>query len=131
ASFGFTGTVSGSGIDHFECDLDGGGFPACASIVTYTVPTVRSRTLQVRAVDKAGNTDPSPASFSWLVDTTPPGTSITSHPSDPKIGSASCRDIACTAAGAGIDHYEYEQDGGGVSTVASGATYTDLTGESH
>src|SRR5207249_9640427 len=63
-------------------------FPTRRSSDLYSGLTDGQHTFQVRAVDKAGNTDLSPASFSWLVDTTPPETSITSHPTDPS-GSSS------------------------------------------
>ena len=67
----------------FECSIDGGPFAACAS--TYATPALGDgpHTLEVRAVDAAGDRDPSPASYAWTVDTTPPDTIITSGPSDP------------------------------------------------
>jgi hypothetical protein len=38
-------------------------------------------TFQAQATDAAGNTDPTPASYSWTIDLTPPDTTITSGPS--------------------------------------------------
>jgi hypothetical protein len=74
ASFDFTGSdeVGGSGVAAFECDLDGGGFSACTSPKSYTSLSNGSHTFQVRAKDTAGNTDATPASFTWVVDTTAP-----------------------------------------------------------
>ncbi|MDP6958142.1 MAG: Ig-like domain-containing protein, partial [Planctomycetota bacterium] len=40
-----------------------------------------SITFQVRAIDSAGNVDPTPASVTWTVDTVAPNTTITSAPS--------------------------------------------------
>ena len=42
-----------------------------------------SHTFQVNAIDPAGNTDPTPASYNWTIatDNTPPDTAITSNPS--------------------------------------------------
>ncbi|WNG51453.1 DUF4215 domain-containing protein [Archangium minus] len=48
----------------YECELDGQGWAPCAS--TYTV-TPGQHTLRVRATDKAGNVDPSPAEYTWTV----------------------------------------------------------------
>jgi hypothetical protein len=52
----------------FECNLDGTGFVPCAP--SYTTPPLANgeHTLVVRAIDTAGNHDPSPASQTWLVD---------------------------------------------------------------
>ncbi len=87
ATFAFTGTdnlTPPAGLS-FECSLDGGPFAACTSPHTYSGLTNGSHTFEVRARDAAGNLDPTPASFTWTIDTdlpdtTPPDTTITLHP---------------------------------------------------
>ena len=76
ATFTFSGTDSGSGVAAFECSLDGAAFAACTSPQSYSSLAGGSHTFQVRAVDAAGNVDPTPASFTWTVDTTPPSVTI-------------------------------------------------------
>jgi uncharacterized repeat protein (TIGR01451 family) len=71
ASFAVSGTDSGSGVAGFECSLDGSAFTPCPmtnGVVTYANVPDGSHTLLVRAVDNAGNKDPSPASYTWTVD---------------------------------------------------------------
>jgi len=77
-TFGFSGTDADSGVASFECDLDGGGFTACSSTKTLAALGDGSHTFQVRAIDNAGNTDPTPASYTWVTDATPPDTTIDS-----------------------------------------------------
>lgn len=72
ASFSFTGSDSGSGLASFQVQLDGAGFASSSSPANYTALANGSHTFQVRAVDAAGNMDPTPASYAWIVDTTPP-----------------------------------------------------------
>ncbi len=74
ASFSFSSTESGSS---FECKLDSGSYGACTSPRSYSGLSVTAHTFTVRATDKAGNVDPSPATRSWTVEsepTTPPPT---------------------------------------------------------
>lgn len=67
ASFSFSGSDSGSGVTGFECNLDDGGFTACTSPQSYLGLAVENHTFQVRAVDGAGNVDPTPAFFAWTI----------------------------------------------------------------
>jgi PKD repeat protein len=56
----------------FSCRLDGGGWRACTSPVGYQKLGDGFHLLEVRARDRAGNTDPTPAMRSWTVDTRRP-----------------------------------------------------------
>lgn len=52
----------------FECQLDGGGFSACTSPVDYVGLSNDTHTFDVRAVEGYGTPDPTPASYTWMVD---------------------------------------------------------------
>jgi hypothetical protein len=74
AVFGFTGTddPGGSGVGRFECKMDDGDFGDCPEHNTYENLAPGVHTFQVRAVDRVGNIDPSPASYTWTIDPTGP-----------------------------------------------------------
>jgi Tol biopolymer transport system component len=67
-TFAFSSSEAGS---TFYCRVDGAPFTACASPFTTSPLTGGGHTFQVRAVDAAGATDPSPASRSFSVDSPP------------------------------------------------------------
>ena len=79
ARFEFT-----SGEDHssFECRLDESKYEPCATPKSYSGLDDGEHRFRVRAVDGAGNPDPSPASRKWTVDTLPPETTIDDGPTD-------------------------------------------------
>lgn len=62
----------------FQCSLDAAGFSTCTSPQNYSGLSSTSHTFAVRATDAAGNTDPTPAQFTWTVDATPPIVTLTS-----------------------------------------------------
>jgi hypothetical protein len=73
-TFAFSSSEPGSS---FECRLDAAGFAPCSSPYTSTPLGDAAHTFEVRAKDGAGNTDPSPASRSFAVDTTVPVSAAT------------------------------------------------------
>lgn len=64
----------------FECKLDTAEFNACPNPKDYSGLSEGAHTFQVRAIDSASNPDPTPAAFTWTVDTTPPDTLLNEHP---------------------------------------------------
>ncbi len=51
----------------FECSLDGAPWSSCTSPATYSGLATGQHTFQVRATDRAGNVDPSPAARTWTI----------------------------------------------------------------
>lgn len=63
AAFAFTSTESRS---RFQCKLDKGRWTKCRSPKRYAGIKRGRHTFQVRAIDRAGNEDPTPAKRKWL-----------------------------------------------------------------
>ena len=79
-SFGFSADEPGSS---FECRLDSASaadWAACSTPKAYTNLADGNHTFEVRATDPAGNTDPTPASRSFTIDSGAPDTQIDSGP---------------------------------------------------
>jgi uncharacterized repeat protein (TIGR01451 family) len=133
ASFTFSGSdTGGSGVASFECKLDAGSFAACTSPQTYNNLSDGSHIFEVRAIDNAGNTDASPASYTWVVDTTAPDTTIAANPTNPSsTSSASFSFTGNDGTGTGVSSFECQLDGGGFSTCTSPQSYNSLTDGSH
>jgi hypothetical protein len=89
-SFGFTASddLTPELLLTYQCRLDSTNpldWTACISPANFADLSVGAHTFEVRAVDEAGNADPTPASYTWSVisaDTTPPETTIDSGPAD-------------------------------------------------
>lgn len=67
----------------FECSLDSGPFVACPASQVLTGLADGPHTFAARAIDAAGNVDPTPATATFSVETTPPDTVIDSGPAGP------------------------------------------------
>ena len=91
AFFGFSGADdhSAPGSLTFECQLDTGGFSACTSPHNLAGLSLGVHTFQVRAIDEANNTDPTPASYTW---------EVIEGPVSSLIGAA-CTDTSLQASG--------------------------------
>ena len=64
----------------FECRSTPAPFAACTSPLHHAALADGAHTFSVRAIDAAGNADPTPATRSFTVDTTAPDTTITGGP---------------------------------------------------
>ena len=124
-TFSFTSTEGGS---TFACRVDGGTFTACTSGLTLSALTDGAHTFEVRAIDALGNVDPSPASRSFTVDTTPPDTSITDGPSGATADSTPSFSFSSTESGS---TFECSVDGGAFASCTSGITLGTLSDGPH
>ena len=135
ATFTFIGTDGNtpSSAITFECRLDAGAWAACASPKTYTGVSDGNHAFEVRSVDNGGNTDPSPASFTWTVDTVAPETVITSGPVS--VTNAMTATFVFTGSDAltpvGDLTYECRLDGGAWSACSSPKLLTALADGTH
>src|SRR5213078_2507938 len=125
ASFSFTATEAGSS---FACQLDASAFAPCVSPRSYSGLANGSHTFQVRATDPAGNTDPTPASYTWTVDTTPPDTTITAAP--PARSTSSSASFSFTATEAGST-FACQLDASAFAACVSPQSYSGLADGSH
>jgi hypothetical protein len=125
ASFNFTSTEAGS---TFQCKLDGGGWGGCSSPKNYTGLSAGKHTFFVRATDKAGNTDGTPASYTWTVIAILPDTNITSKPPDPSNSTSASFSFTGTLAGS---TFECKLDNDAYTACSSPITYTGLGAGTH
>jgi hypothetical protein len=104
----------------FECSLDGTPFVECASPASHGGLAQGAHAFEVRAIDAAGNVDPSPAGASWTVDTIAPDTRFTQS-SRPDSRSARFWFAASEAA-----TFACSLDGGAWVSCTSPKTYSGL-----
>ncbi|MGZ4308066.1 MAG: Ig-like domain-containing protein [Gaiellaceae bacterium] len=122
--FGFSSNEAGS---TFECRVDSGSFLACTS-PKYTGPFADgAHTFQVRATDAAGNTDASPASQSFTVDTVAPTATIDSGPSGPTNDATP----TFTFSAGETATFECRIDAGTFASCSSPVTTTTLADGAH
>jgi hypothetical protein len=124
ATFEFAANESAT----FECSLDTAPFAPCSSPASYTGLADGSHTFRVRAIDAAGNTDPTPAEQSWTVDTTPPETTITSGPSGTTTSASATFEFAANEP---VWSFECSLDTAQFAHCSSPTSYTGLSGGSH
>ncbi|WP_306926939.1 phytase [Arthrobacter globiformis] len=131
AQFSFTSTSTSA---TFACSLDSAAFANCTSPVSYTGLSDGAHTFRVRASDQNG-ADPTPASYTWTVDTTtppgdttPPETTITSGP--PATSTSTSASFAFTSNEANST-FQCSLDGVPRVACTSPQAYTGLSTGSH
>ena len=119
-TFAFSSSESGSS---FACRLDGGAFQPCLSPTTYAPLADGVHTFEVRATDRAGNTDATPAVATWRIDTSAPTASITT----PVNGATVALTVAAAASAAddiGVAGVQFQLDGVALGAEDKSAPYT-------
>src|SRR5687767_8479198 len=94
----------------FECRLDSGAFAPCKSGDTFGPIGDGAHAFAVRAKDRAGNVDQTPALHAWQVDTSTPDTTLLSGPQDRSPSDAATFTFISPDAGAGAT-FECSLDG--------------------
>ncbi len=125
ASFSFEATDPLSGVERFECSVNGGAFATCTSPHVVSGLSENDLTFTVRAYDHAGNVTFD--DFQWTVDLTYPILTLTSVPdayvNDPNQSvSFSATDLH------GIDRYECSLNGASFTVCTSPLNVTGIVG---
>ncbi len=127
ATITFLSPDAGGGAT-FECALDAAAFAACTSPRMLTNLANGEHTFAVRVRDAVGNVDPTPATRTWVVDRTPPETTITAGPTGTQnVASAS---FSFTSSEAGAT-FACKLDAGAEEACTSPASYPNLVQGAH
>ena len=132
ASFSFDGADTGGGsVASYQCRIDLGAYSACSSPRSYTSLAAGAHTVDIRAIDTAGNTG-SAASYTWNIDLSGPVLTVSSAPASvTNLSNATFAFTATDSGGGSIDHYECSLDGGAASVCVSPATWNTLSPGAH
>ena len=126
ASFSFTGSDNVSPVT-FECRFDNGTFEDCQNPASYQQISDGAHTFLVRAIDQAGNVDPTPAQFTWTVDSAPPSVVLDSMPLDLTNAKSASFTYHSTEENSTFECSLTSVNGGAFASCSSqGASYTDL-----
>ena len=130
-AFSFSADESGSS---FECRLDSsdpGDWASCSSPKPYTNLADGSHTFEVRATDGAGNTDQTPASRTWTIDTGAPDTQIDTGPSGTSSDPSPAFSFSADESGSSFECRLDSSDPGDWASCSSPKPYTNLADGSH
>ena len=112
----------------YQAQIDAGAWSSVTSPHVFSGLSQGSHTVNIRAIDAVSNTDASPASVTWTVDTVAPNTTIDSGPSgssqnDFATVTFSCDEASCT--------FEGRLDSGAWSTITSPHALSSLSEAAH
>jgi hypothetical protein len=110
----------------FDCALDGDSYVACESGADFGPMADGSHSFAVRAHDRAGNVDSSPAIHAWSIDTATPDTQILSGPSGAVSANSATFTFISPDAGSGAA-FQCSLDGNPMVDCASPYTLNNLS----
>ncbi|HRI04238.1 MAG TPA: Calx-beta domain-containing protein [Pyrinomonadaceae bacterium] len=112
-------------LHSFVCELDGVVIDlGCTSAKSYTGLSIGSHTFKVRATDRAGNTDPSDATYTWLI--VPPPT--LGNYDDKTVAFAGNTTVTPSAPPANATNLVVSASTGYAGAFAGGLTINQTTG---
>jgi sugar lactone lactonase YvrE len=124
ASFSFTSSEGGS---TFLCARDSVTYASCAPPKVYSGLGSGTHVFHVKAIDPAGNMSVA-ASYSWVIDTTPPTISVTSGPSG---YAQSTNATFAFSSGDASATFQCKLDGGSYAACTSPTGYSSLSPGQH
>ena len=130
-SFGFSADEPGSS---FECRLDSAqaaDWAACSSPKAYTNLPDGNHSFEVRATDAAGNTDPTPASRSFTIDSGAPDTQIDSGPTGTTSNSSPSFGFSADEPGSSFECRLDSAQAADWAACSSPKSYTNLPDGNH
>ncbi len=114
----------------FDCAIDGGTYAACTSGQAFGPLGDGAHAFAVRAHDRAGNVDASPAIRSWSIDTSTPDTAILSGPTGSTSATGASFTFISPDAGTGAT-FQCKLDAAAFAPCTSPAAYAALAEGSH
>ncbi len=120
AGFGFNGNEENCS---FECRMDLGQWSDCSSPINYSGLNPGAHSFEARAMDSAGNLDPSPAVFNWTINLITPYSFIIAHPDNPTGERDALFEFNCAG---GPCSYQCQLDSGSWNSCVSPGSYRNL-----
>jgi hypothetical protein len=109
----------------FECSIDNAAYALCNTRDTFGPIGDGAHSFAVRARDRAGNIDASPAVYAWQVDTSTPDTTLLSGPPSASPTGSATFTFLSPDAGAGAT-FQCSLDGSAFTACSSPAVYDGL-----
>jgi hypothetical protein len=114
----------------FDCSVDNAGYLPCVSGASFPIVGDGPHAFAVRARDRAGNLDASPAIYAWTVDTSTPDTQILSSPPDASASTSATFTFLSPDAGGGAT-FQCALDGTAFAACTSPRAYASLAEGPH
>jgi hypothetical protein len=112
----------------FHYELDGASWISTVKNFTLTGLAEGTHTIRARATDQAGNTDATPAEYSWQIDLTGPTVSFDTFPAN-YINRTFANFVFSSNEASTI--YNCQLDGGSWQTCAAAPTFASLSEDAH